>query len=325
MRLSIVIPVYNVEQWLERCVKSIIGQSLAPYDYEIILVDDGSADKSGEIADGLAEEYGNIRVFHQENQGQSIARNLGIEQARGEYIWFVDSDDYLTGEDIPTFISKAFNLDVDILCAQMEIGDLEGNYLGKGSVQPFEPNVVMSGADALCNGMELSSVCNNLYRRAFLMTDKLRFYPGITQQDVEFNTRAFSQAKRVAFFDKAVYYYFKTGASSTTGITPAKRRRLLLDSAVVTRECKNAASTVADNRVKKYLIHRANSIIVGNMYSILRNKAYDMETIKEFVSKAGEYGLYPIGGTGQTFKSTIMGHIFNNKSLYMLMCRLHRR
>ncbi|MCM1518462.1 MAG: glycosyltransferase [Pseudoflavonifractor sp.] len=325
MRLSIIIPVYNVEKWLERCVRSIVSQSLAPSDYEIILVDDGSPDKSGEIADRLAGEYANIRTFHQANQGQSVARNLGIEQAQGEYIWFVDSDDYLIDNTMAEFVDKVFNLDVDILCAQMEIGDREGNYLGRGSVQPFEFESVMTGAHALCHGMELSSVCNNLYRRKFLIDNNLRFYPGITQQDVEFNTRAFALAQKVAFFDKAVYYYFKTGASSTTGMTPAKRKRLLLDSAIVTRECKKTAGAVTDKQVRKQLNRRANSIIVGNMYSIMRNTAYDMETIEEFVNRAKEYGLYPIMGPGQSIKTTMLGYVFNLRPLYMLLCRMNRR
>lgn len=92
--ISIIIPVYNIEKYLERCVKSVCGQTYK--NLEILLVDDGSSDGSGALCDKLAGEDERIRVFHKENGGSSSARNLGISQARGEYIGFVDSDDYIS-------------------------------------------------------------------------------------------------------------------------------------------------------------------------------------------------------------------------------------
>lgn len=95
--LSIIIPVYNVEDYLHRCVESILVQDY--YNYEIILVDDGSTDSSGAICDELAREHSFIRVIHKSNGGQSSARNVGLEEAVGKYIWFIDSDDYIAPKD----------------------------------------------------------------------------------------------------------------------------------------------------------------------------------------------------------------------------------
>lgn len=89
--VSIVIPVYNVEKYLDECLNSILNQTYT--DYELILVDDGSQDRSGEICDSYVEMYGNIHVFHQSNQGQAAARNLGVEKAKADWVMFVDSDD----------------------------------------------------------------------------------------------------------------------------------------------------------------------------------------------------------------------------------------
>ena len=94
MKLSIIVPVYNVEKFLNKCLDSLIGQTME--DYEIILVDDGSKDASGRICDDYAERYPElVRVMHIDNGGQGRARNFGIDTAKGEYLGFVDSDDYL--------------------------------------------------------------------------------------------------------------------------------------------------------------------------------------------------------------------------------------
>ena len=98
MNLSIIIPVYNVEQTLQRCVKSVLEQSFT--NYEIILIDDGSTDKSGQMIDSLAETDNRCTAIHQPNRGLSAARNTGIEIATGNYITFIDSDDFIAPETL---------------------------------------------------------------------------------------------------------------------------------------------------------------------------------------------------------------------------------
>ena len=93
MKYSVIIPVYNVEKYIDRCLKSIISQNYD--DLEIIVIDNGSTDSSGSICDTYASEYSNISVYHIENHGVGSARNFGLSKARGEFIYFVDSDDYL--------------------------------------------------------------------------------------------------------------------------------------------------------------------------------------------------------------------------------------
>ena len=95
IQLSIVIPIYNVEKYLYTCLLSIMTQDIPLTDYEVILINDGSSDGSLVIAERFAAQYSNIRLISQENRGLSGARNRGIEEAQGEYIWFIDSDDYI--------------------------------------------------------------------------------------------------------------------------------------------------------------------------------------------------------------------------------------
>ena len=113
--LSIIVPIYKVEQYLSKCIESLLNQDLSPEDYEIILVDDGSPDRCGKICDEYAATFSNIRVVHRANGGLSAARNSGIETAQGQYIQFVDSDDYLEPEVLKTLVTKMETDNLDIL------------------------------------------------------------------------------------------------------------------------------------------------------------------------------------------------------------------
>ncbi|CAD0142205.1 glycosyltransferase family 2 protein [Streptococcus thermophilus] len=112
MKYSVIIPVYNVEKYIDRCLKSIISQNYD--DLEIIVVDNGSTDSSGSICDTYANEHSNISVYHIENHGVGSARNFGLSKARGEFIYFVDSDDYLVGNLFAEFEDK-LTPDLDLL------------------------------------------------------------------------------------------------------------------------------------------------------------------------------------------------------------------
>ena len=117
MDLSIIIPVYNVEKYIEKCLLSCIKQDISYEDYEIVVVNDGSPDNSITIVERIAKDYSNIRIINQENQGLSGARNTGMKHAKGNYIWFVDSDDYIEENCLGRIVSY-LNGDLDILQLQ---------------------------------------------------------------------------------------------------------------------------------------------------------------------------------------------------------------
>ena len=115
MILSVIVPVYNTEAYLEKCVSSLLDQDLPKEDYEIILIDDGSTDSSGSLCDVFVSAHDNIRVIHQSNRGLSAARNEGIALARGKYIQFVDSDDYLNPNVLQGIVLALESKNLDIL------------------------------------------------------------------------------------------------------------------------------------------------------------------------------------------------------------------
>ena len=120
MRLSIIIPIYNVEKYIERCINSIFEQNLASEDYEVLLIDDETPDQSGEIAKKIAESRDNYHYIFQKNKGLGGARNTGILHAKGNYILFLDSDDWLDRNSISELLNEVHQRDLDILIFNMK-------------------------------------------------------------------------------------------------------------------------------------------------------------------------------------------------------------
>lgn len=202
MLFSIIIPVYKVEKYLSKCVESIINQTYK--DIEIILVDDGSPDKCPAICDEYVTKDSRIKVIHKENGGLSDARNCGLDAAKGDYIIFVDSDDYIeldACEKFSCFTGKGY----DIL-----IGDaiVEG---GVCDLSHIECDKAISGAlyykTALLKQKTPIVAWINAYRREFLTENNLKFKYGILHEDVEFTPRAFLAARSVVCTKNLFYHY----------------------------------------------------------------------------------------------------------------------
>lgn len=113
-KLSFIIPAYNCNKYISECILSLLQQDLAPDDYEIIIINDGSTDNTLSILIDFQEKYKNIKVYDQENHGRDYARNQGVKRANGDYIWFIDNDDYITSNCINPLITIAQTLDLEL-------------------------------------------------------------------------------------------------------------------------------------------------------------------------------------------------------------------
>lgn len=205
-KVSIIIPVYNTGEYLRSCVDSVLAQTLEAW--ELLLVDDGSTDNSGAICDEYAEKDSRIRAIHKENQGVSMARNLGLELARGEYVGFVDSDDWVAPEMFGEMYRSARETGADIvMCDAVTVfGDgreepdtITGlsSHAGVGR-EEWTPELLLEMA---------GSACRCTYRRALLEAHGVRFPAGLRfSEDRIFNLYAMGHANRVEY-RKAPYYY----------------------------------------------------------------------------------------------------------------------
>lgn len=231
MMLSVVVPIYNVENYLRKCVDSLLNQDLACSDYEIILVDDGSTDGSGTIADEYAAAFGHIRAIHQANAGLSGARNTGIRTARGEYVQFVDSDDYLEPNVLGALLKKMESERLDVL--RFNYQNVDEHYSVFEPYKEHKPFVdyrdnVTDGPDFL-----MARLGYGCYAWQFMMrADALRgclFTEGIYFEDTDWTPRLLAGARRVTSVDTMVYNYLMREGSITQSVSDRKRRKLLDD------------------------------------------------------------------------------------------------
>ena len=204
IRVSVIVPVYNAERYLERCVDSIFAQSFT--DYELILVDDGSTDGSGKMCDDYARSNPQVRVFHQVNQGVSAARQKGLDAASGEYVIFADPDDWVEPTMLEELLEVAVSEHTDVvICDFLINNELEENY---NCQSPVSLNVNSLFRQMLLGKLH-GSTCNKLYRSSKLIANKVSFPNGVNYcEDLWFNCEIMVKCNpRVAYLNKALYHY----------------------------------------------------------------------------------------------------------------------
>ena len=213
-KVSVIIPVYNVEKYLESCLDSVLTQTLPPSELEIICVNDGSTDSSPQILARCAAAHAHIRIIHQSNGGLSAARNAGLDAASGEYIYFLDSDDRLIRDDaLEALYVRAVALDLDELRFNSQIRFADESLREGAPENPYCPSHsypdVYSGQTFFAmlaeNGDYACVAWLRLYRRAFLEEHGLRFLPGIVHEDEVFSLECLSLERRATHLNLCLH------------------------------------------------------------------------------------------------------------------------
>lgn len=316
MKLSFIIPIYNVERWLKACVDSILYSNLNKDEYEILLVNDGSTDSSPEIAQKYALEYTNIIYLTQENQGQSVARNYGIRECHGEYIWFVDSDDMLE-PDLFNIISMLNELGaIDILGVHLKQVSEEGVFIEERNTQPSVPHYKkMTGKDAIMYGYNPSSVCALITKKSLFIENSLAFYPGISHQDVELSYKMMAYAQNVIFTDFIPYIYILHLGSTSKAIIPEKKIKYVSDDITIVKSFMKLAHEFdrCDIELSKVIRKRCQNILFGLVYSLYSNKKEwkPIGVNSAVVEKMKREGLYPLTGPFDNWKKTLISKLLN--------------
>lgn len=242
MKLSVIIPCYNAERYLEKCLDSVLAQSET--DFEVILVDDGSRDGTLALAKAYAARDARVHVLHQENAGVCAARNLGLDRARGEWVTFVDGDDLLAPDAFAVMLAAADGETDMVVCAHETFDE-------QGRTQAFWPETRwprLTGekrrravALRLIEGDSvLNIMCNKLHRRALIEREGLRLLPGLTlAEDALFNLEAALCGREIRYVNRVTYRYRTHAASATQtrekGEFTAHRPWLLALRALLTR------------------------------------------------------------------------------------------
>ena len=234
MKLSFIIPLYNAEAYIGECLDSVLESDIDHKEYEIIVIDDGSKDDGPAIVKQYVQKNENIKLFVQENQGQSVARNYGIREAKGKYIWFVDSDDYVSATNISTIIEKMDENDIEICKFEMKVFHQNGStHISKKKGTIY--NMVLTGEEAFMYNCTMGSVCDGFFSRKFIVDNNLSFLPGIIHQDSEFSIRSTALAKKIIFIENPLYVYRYNEDSCTRSVSFNKKLKSHISDAVIAK------------------------------------------------------------------------------------------
>lgn len=209
--LSIIIPVYNAERYLRECVASVQAQTWR--DWEILLIDDGSSDGSAALCDDLASEDERIRVVHQENQGTSAARNTGLAAVRGEYVTFMDNDDWWDGNDaLEELVRSIQTRPVDFVWYMNAAGSADGSTITHQERTDYADVVArMEVGEAIRfiigQGMTSSAVWNKVVRRKLIEDHNILFPIGQRNEDTAWSAKVIARCQSIAWFDRRFYVY----------------------------------------------------------------------------------------------------------------------
>ena len=211
VKVSVIIPVYRVENYLERAVDSVLAQTLR--ELEIILVDDGSDDTSPQICDRYAREYPDrIQVIHKENEGLGLARNTGVRAASGEYIAFLDSDDSVSAEMYESLYQKAVQDDADIVMCDVQIIYVEEN---KTSVSVSYPEEEIDLSDYIANGNNITYSVNKLFRKRILEENP---YRKMLFEDISLIPALVTQCRKIGYVPEPFYQYYRRANTISTSL-----------------------------------------------------------------------------------------------------------
>ena len=269
MKYSVIIPVYNVEKYINRCLKSILSQRYN--DLEIILIDNGSTDRSGSICVIYANEYANISVYHIENHGVASARNFGLSKARGEFIYFVDSDDYLVGNLFAEFEDKLTpDLDLFVFSYYNSFEQEMTETKRTKKILPYNGSYDKYDFSKIFKDLFLSdmlyTVWNKIYRREFLLENNLSFEQYELGEDVRFNLDVYREVNKICLSQDSYYVYvIGRKGSAMSGYNPKRLQYQL-------QELKMVDDLLSDwNLDSSDLVNTVKArILMSNIYNITK-------------------------------------------------------
>lgn len=307
-KISVIIPVYNVEKYLDRCVNSVLNQTYK--NLEIILVDDGSPDNSGLICDKYAELDNRVIVIHKTNGGLSSARNAGLEVAKGEYIGFVDSDDWIE-KDMYEYLYKLIQIyDCDYSSINMMITKEENCLVNEKK----ECIKVMRNEELYHYFFRVSTynihycVCDKLFKKNVI--SKFRFWEGMRFEDIDFNFKILKECKKAVYSNRIEYYYFYNPEGITRNrIVPSDMQLIDIWKKIVT-ECADNFPQYEYYARMNY--ERAHMGLLGKSIKYGVDKSFINWEIdkKQLLKKTRKY-----------FKELIFWHMpFSRKVLLVVIC-----
>ncbi len=337
MKLSIVIPLYNKEKYIDRCLESLLAQDVSPSEYEIVIIDDGSTDSSCSIAQNYAEKHVNIHLFRQQNGGAGAARNRGLEVAKGDYIYFLDADDYIATNVLKCLLELS---EVN----KLEILAFNSKYVKDGSLPDSLTQNLQDFSIQAIDGMTYiaergfrNEAWTYIIKKSFLMDTGIKFTEGRYLQDSIFTASLFLRTNRISKVNFDVHRFVQVENSATTNRDPTHLLKFIDDLVyaiekfdVLIKSLNN--SNVNYHKVVKVYKKKQQSFVFTLFIKAFMCPLLNFNDLKKILFKLKKMDTYPInpkiGGIGGSktsllYRITILP-IINNKPFLFLALRIKR-
>lgn len=309
-KISIIVPVYNVEEYLERCISSIVTQAVSTSEYELIVVNDGSTDGSRHILEKFYKKHPFITIVDKENGGLSSARNEGLKYATGEYIFFVDSDDWIANNTLAFLLQWCTDYPVDILVfCSCEIDDEGRTNLLNSNLSPNDK--VLNAEDYLCDYTARSSAWSSLFSRKMLEDSEIRFKDGFISEDDDFIVRTFSKAKQIVCNDKLILYYYQRADSISK--EKSLKTKIISDKLIMLRELDVYINTFSGKMLEG--LQRKIDFLAVDLIRLLMRKGHSADTINNALNELKEIGYYPLKAKKYGMKYELFRIVFSSPKM----------
>ncbi|MCF7560043.1 glycosyltransferase [Sabulilitoribacter multivorans] len=326
MRLSIIIPLYNVEKYVSTCLDSILNQGLNEKEYEILIINDGSTDNSLEIVENFEQKYSHIHVYSKKNGGVGSARNKGIDLAKGQYIYFIDPDDYLADNVLEIILYYAEKNNLQIL-AFSSLGttktDINKSQTSNAKSLPIQ---IFNGREYIASFSFKNEIWWYIINRDFLNEIPLRFIEDRWMEDAIFTGNILLKAERISKLDIDAHRHVKVEGSAMTSKEPSHYLKVINDNANAALMYKPLIEGLEKNEENKVCIERLKarqqSFVFFLMIRMLKS-TIKFDKVKKTITNMNNIGAYPlnafIGKDYNGFVYTLLVKLFNIKRIYYML------
>lgn len=332
LKLSIIIPLYNVEKYVASCIESLLDQNLDSNDYEILIIDDGSSDNSVSIVRKFELDYSNIHVHSQENAGVGSARNMGIDLAKGKYIYFIDPDDYLASNVLKPILDHIDDHDLQVLTFS-SIGTTDTTLYNSSSNNNQKFTIdKMTGIDYIGTVGYKNEVWWYIVKRSFIKDLGLKFIEGRWMEDAIFTATLFIKVKQIAYLSVDAHRHVKVAGSAMTSSAMTSKEpkhyiQVIYDNGNAAKEFNQLIIEVSNSeninlRCLNRLKARQQSFVFFMMIRVLKS-SITFKEVKAIVNSMTEIKAYPLnkflGNDYKGFVYEFITRLFNIKHLYFFL------
>lgn len=327
IKLSIIIPMYNSEKYIENCIESLLNQDIKKSNYEIIIINDGSIDKGESIIKKYQENNKNIKLISVKNGGISYARNIGIDNAIGEYLFFVDSDDYIAHNSIGEVINKAVENNLEMIFFDIKRTSSEVEYISE--YNNYKCENILDGIRYFTEKNVNNGPWHFFIKNKFIRENNIRFEEGRFCEDGMFLIKCIFNSKRVSYINVDIYRYVIRELSVTTKKTKDHLNKVIDDFMYAIIYINNYYLKAVNEKYPVEFINklesRRNSYIFFMQIRMIKAKV-GVKKSKEIIEILTELGLYKYRRMSKMeysqYKYTFIWNILNKKYLFYLLCKI---